>query len=84
VIAFVRSGEDPDPVIAHGRWEGTIALEPRGSGGFGYDPIFLPGGAHRTAAELTAEEKNAVSHRAQALRSLIATLTEAGFARPGV
>lgn len=84
VIAFVRSGEDPDPLIAHGQWEGTIALEPRGKGGFGYDPIFLPGGLHRTAAELTAEEKNAISHRAQALRALIAMLSEAGLARPGV
>ncbi len=84
VIAFVRSAEDPDPVVAHGTWEGSIALEPRGSGGFGYDPIFLPAGSRRTAAELSADEKNSVSHRAKALRSLIAMLTEVGIVRSGV
>ena len=42
VIAFVRRHDDSQPIVAHGTWEGRIALEPRGSGGFGYDPIFLP------------------------------------------
>jgi guanylate kinase len=69
VIAFVRRDDDPDPIIAHGTWEGRIALEPRGSGGFGYDPIFLPADAQGTAAELDPAEKNEVSHRAQALRA---------------
>ncbi len=70
VIALVRRHDDPEPLIAHGTWEGRIAQAPRGSGGFGYDPIFLPAGSQRTAAELDAGEKNAVSHRGQALRAL--------------
>jgi guanylate kinase len=69
VIAFVRRHDDPNPIVAHGSWEGRIALEPRGSGGFGYDPIFLPADAAGTAAELDPAVKNEVSHRAQALRA---------------
>jgi XTP/dITP diphosphohydrolase len=72
VIVMVRDADDPQPVIAQGTWEGTITRIARGSGGFGYDPIFLPAGSTLTAAEMTAEAKNAVSHRAQALRDLIA------------
>jgi len=74
VIVFVRDADDRDPVIAHGTWEGQIATEPRGSGGFGYDPIFIPAGLHSTAAQLTPEQKNEVSHRAQALRALVSDL----------
>ncbi|HJS90130.1 MAG TPA: guanylate kinase [Steroidobacteraceae bacterium] len=72
VIAFVRRPEDDRPIIAHGTWEGRIALEPRGSGGFGYDPIFLPADAPGTAAELDPGTKNELSHRAQALRAWVA------------
>ncbi len=75
VIVLVRTADDPQPVVATGTWEGTILSVPRGTGGFGYDPIFLPAGMNRSAAELSAEEKNAVSHRAQALRRLVAQLT---------
>ena len=74
VIVFVRDAIDRYPVVAQGTWEGRISLDPRGSGGFGYDPIFLPAGSERTAAELSASEKNAVSHRGQALRALVARL----------
>jgi len=74
VIVLVRTADDPQPVVATGTWEGTILSVPRGTGGFGYDPIFLPAGMNRSAAELSAEEKNAVSHRAQALRRLVAQL----------
>jgi XTP/dITP diphosphohydrolase len=74
VIVFVRDANDSDPVVAHGTWEGQIGTEPRGSGGFGYDPIFIPAGMHNTAAQLTPEQKNDVSHRAQALRALVAEL----------
>jgi len=74
VIVFVRDANDDDPVIAHGTWEGQIATQPRGSGGFGYDPIFIPAGMHSTVAQLTSEQKNDVSHRAQALRALVAEL----------
>jgi XTP/dITP diphosphohydrolase len=56
--------------VAEGVWEGRIAVAPKGGGGFGYDPLFVPAGESRTAAELSGEEKNAVSHRAQALRAL--------------
>jgi len=72
VVVLVRGPDDPDPVIAEGTWEGRIAHAPRGTGGFGYDPIFVPRGSARTAAELLATEKNAVSHRAQALHALAA------------
>ncbi|MFZ0550880.1 MAG: guanylate kinase [Steroidobacteraceae bacterium] len=88
VIVFVRRHDDSQPIVAHGTWEGRIAFEPRGSGGFGYDPIFLPrlpkpawpskpAGRREThpactAAELDPAVKNEISHRAQALRAWIA------------
>jgi len=78
VIALVRSEDDPDPVIAEGVWEGHIAREPRGTGGFGYDPAFVPAGLSCTAAELSAVEKNTLSHRGQALRALQSRLRLAG------
>ena len=81
VIVFVREADDPRPLVALGTWEGHIASAPRGSGGFGYDPVFVPQGAERTAAQMSAAEKNAVSHRGQALRALVATLTKAGYSR---
>ncbi len=70
VLVLVRSPRDPTPLIAEGRWHGAIVLEPRGAGGFGYDPYFVPRGGERTAAELPAEEKNRASHRAIAAREL--------------
>jgi len=76
VLAFVRRHDDPQPIVAHGTWEGRIALEPRGAGGFGYDPIFLPADAQGTAAELDPAAKNEVSHRAQALRAWVAAARE--------
>jgi XTP/dITP diphosphohydrolase len=57
-----------------GRWAGSIAREPRGDGGFGYDPVFVPAGSARTAAELTPEEKDAASHRGRALALLAPAL----------
>lgn len=83
VVVFLRTADDPAPLTAEGTWEGRIALEARGSGGFGYDPAFIPAGERRTAAELSAEEKNRVSHRAQALARLVATLESPGvYSRP--
>jgi XTP/dITP diphosphohydrolase len=83
VVVWVRTADDPAPLTGSGTWEGRIALAPRGSGGFGYDPAFVPAGAGRTAAELSAEEKNRVSHRAQALRALVAALEAGGvYSRP--
>lgn len=72
VIVMVKSAEDPQPLIAQGAWEGTITRTPRGEGGFGYDPIFLPNGSAITVAEIDDQAKNTMSHRAQALRALVA------------
>lgn len=74
VLVFVRHADDPQPVIADGRWNGFIIDEPRGAGGFGYDAYFLLPEQNKTAAEFTAAEKNAVSHRGQALRALVEKL----------
>ena len=79
VIACVREANDAAPLIASGTWEGHIAREPHGSAGFGYDPVFVPAGELRTAAELPAAHKNAVSHRAQALEALVAGLVREGY-----
>ncbi len=62
-----RLGDVQREVVVRGTWPGSIAREPRGDGGFGYDPVFLPEGSSRTAAELTPEEKDAASHRGRAL-----------------
>ena len=74
VIAFVSTAADPEPILASGTWEGTLISEPRGLGGFGYDPIFVPRGFDRTAAELDAAQKNSLSHRGQALATLVTQL----------
>jgi XTP/dITP diphosphohydrolase len=74
VIALVRSADDPEPLMAHGTWKGRILTAPRGSGGFGYDPIFRPDGLALSAAELDPAEKNERSHRGKALRSLAVRL----------
>lgn len=73
-IVFVSHPLDPCPLIAEGRWQGRIVATPRGEGGFGYDAHFLVDSEGLTAAELTAERKNAISHRALALRRLLAAL----------
>ncbi|HEX7053061.1 MAG TPA: RdgB/HAM1 family non-canonical purine NTP pyrophosphatase [Burkholderiales bacterium] len=76
VMVLLRHPEDPRPLVAEGLWHGEIARAPRGSGGFGYDPLFVTAGG-RTAAELAAEEKNRLSHRAIALRNLLGLLDAA-------
>jgi XTP/dITP diphosphohydrolase len=75
-IVFARGPEDARPLVAEGTWEGRIGIAPRGSRGFGYDPVFLPSGHASTAAEIPADVKNSVSHRGQALRSLTAQLSD--------
>lgn len=77
VVVLVRHPEDPEPLIAEGRWHGEIVDTPRGHGGFGYDPHFLVHELQRTAAELEPAEKHALSHRGQALRRLMSLLGEA-------
>jgi XTP/dITP diphosphohydrolase len=74
VLVYVRHADDPQPVIADGVWRGQIIDAPRGANGFGYDPYFLVPAFGRTAAELAPDEKNAVSHRGQALRALVEKL----------
>lgn len=63
-----------DEVVVRGVWRGTLSQEPRGDMGFGYDPVFLPDGHHRTAAQLTPGEKDAMSHRGRALALLVPAL----------
>jgi XTP/dITP diphosphohydrolase len=73
-LVYMRWAHDPFPLISQASWEGRIATAPRGSGGFGYDPIFELPSRHSTVAELSAAEKNQLSHRGQALRGLVAQL----------
>jgi XTP/dITP diphosphohydrolase len=76
VLVYVRHADDPQPVIADGVWRGQIIDAPRGANGFGYDPYFLIPALGKTTAELEPLEKNAISHRGQALRVLIDKLGE--------
>jgi len=69
-LVFIRSPKDPQPIIAEGIWQGEILLGPQGKNGFGYDPIFLDYKTDLSAAELTPELKNRISHRGQALQKL--------------
>lgn len=75
VLVYVQSADDPQPVIAEGRWFGKIIDTPRGANGFGYDPYFWLPEFDKTAAELTPNEKNAHSHRGIALRALLEKLS---------
>ena len=74
--ALVYGPGDQDSTVVRGVWPGRIAREPRGDGGFGYDPVFLPEGSTRTAAQLSPAEKDAVSHRGRALAALLPALRE--------
>jgi XTP/dITP diphosphohydrolase len=75
VLAFLRHAEDPTPLLCHGQWEGSILTSPRGTGGFGYDPLFYVPTHGCSAAELDPAEKSRISHRAIATRQLLAALT---------
>ena len=77
-MVFMRWPLDPAPIVRQASWEGRIARLPRGTGGFGYDPLFLVGDGNVTAAELEAAHKNSISHRGKALRALVTALTEPG------
>jgi len=78
VVVYVEDAEDPRPLVGEGTWEGRIIEARRGSGGFGYDPCFVPRGDTRTVAEMPAAEKHAQSHRGQALRAFLAQFTRTG------
>ena len=73
-MVHLRHAQDPTPLICHGTWEGRILFAPRGSNGFGYDPVFYVPTHACSSAELPPELKNRLSHRGQALRKLIAAL----------
>ena len=73
-LTYMRWEHDPFPLLSQATWEGRITEAPRGSGGFGYDPIFELAERAVTVAELPAAEKNLLSHRGQALRGLVAQL----------
>ena len=79
VLVVVTHPDDPEPVIAEGRWHGRVVDRPRGSGGFGYDPHFEDLSSGLTGAELPLERKNALSHRGKAMRALVDRLVERGL-----
>ena len=75
VMVYLRHAKDPVPVITQGSWEGRILQAPQGEGGFGYDPVFSVPERGCSAAELSAEDKNTLSHRGKALRQMLDFLT---------
>lgn len=77
VLVYLLSADDPAPLVCQGCWHGKITRTPVGEGGFGYDPVFQVAGMIKTAAQLSCEEKNALSHRGQALRLLLEALRNA-------
>lgn len=79
VLVYMGHADDPTPLICQGTWEGRIAEQPSGDGGFGYDPVFFVPTEQCTAAELDKHRKGALSHRGQALRQLIAQLADRQF-----
>jgi XTP/dITP diphosphohydrolase len=74
MLALMRHGDDPEPILVEGRWDGTIIDAPRGEGGFGYDPHFFDPAAGMTGAEMPLARKNEVSHRGKAMRLLLERL----------
>lgn len=78
-MVFLRSAKDPTPLIASGQWHGEILTEPRGSGGFGYDPLFWVADLKKSAAELVKADKNTISHRGQACALMLQSLSAQPF-----
>jgi len=74
VLVYMRHANDPTPLICQGTWEGIILTEPQGDSGFGYDPVFYVPTHKCSSAQLSAEEKNKLSHRGQALKKLLNAL----------
>ncbi|CAI0795581.1 XTP/dITP diphosphatase [Serratia ficaria] len=77
VLVYMRHAEDPTPLVFHGSWAGEIAFQSAGEGGFGYDPIFYLPELGRSAAELSRDEKSAVSHRGKALKLMLEAMRNA-------
>lgn len=76
IIVYMRHAKDPTPIICQGSWEGHIALQPRGDGGFGYDPLFFLKDLDCHAAEMDKVEKNRISHRGKATAQLVEQLRQ--------
>lgn len=74
VLVFMRHADDPTPIICQGEWQGEITSEQHGENGFGYDPLFWVAAQNCSSAQLSAEQKNALSHRGKALKLLLAQL----------
>jgi XTP/dITP diphosphohydrolase len=74
LMVYLRHAKDPTPIVCQGTWEGQVLFAPRGSDGFGYDPVFYVPSHNCSSAELPPDIKNRLSHRGQALRKLIAAL----------
>lgn len=83
VIVLLRHADDPQPLIAEGRWEGRILDAPRGNNGFGYNPVFFDPACGLTAAEMEPAQKNRISHRALALQALRGRLQADGLLATG-
>jgi XTP/dITP diphosphohydrolase len=77
VLAYMRHADDPIPILCHGVWEGVILTEPRGEGGFGYDPLFFVPSHNCASAELDKAEKNRISHRGKAMQELLQKISQA-------
>ena len=77
LLVYMRHAKDPTPLICQGTWEGRITFEPQGDNGFGYDPVFFVPTHNCTSAQLSADEKNVLSHRGQALQKLLNALKTA-------
>ena len=73
-IVALKSHDDPDPIVSRGVWEGVVAFEPKGEGGFGYDPVFYLPEEKKTAGQLLLHEKNEFSHRGKALKKISSEL----------
>ncbi|MBS0043333.1 RdgB/HAM1 family non-canonical purine NTP pyrophosphatase [Shewanella sp. NKUCC05_KAH] len=83
VLVYMRHAKDPTPIICQASWEGQIDFSQRGANGHGYDPIFIPENYQCSAAELSSNEKNALSHRGKALVQLIAAMQAQGVLTGG-
>jgi XTP/dITP diphosphohydrolase len=77
MLAYMRHADDPTPILCHGTWEGIILTEPRGAGGFGYDPLFFVPTHNCASAELDKAEKNRISHRGKAMQELLQKIAQA-------